>query len=200
MKIILSKGTTQSIYINNNNFLGKKRESNYDTFGDNYFKKVKILLIKAIIIFINELVKKITIKQLVDINKEEMTNSSVEYDKEFLYKKLKEILSCISKKYTNVLAIINNKKLIEYLPNLKDKGEYSQKIFDLSFLDFLEHINGNKNNELLDGFPTIDKIIKNEMKKLRNFDINKLKSCFENYKDLVERRRSRKSKNNKKEI
>ena len=155
------------------------------------------MLIKAIIIFINELVKKI--KQLVDINKEEMTNSSVEYDKEFLYKKLKEILSCISKKYTNVLAI-NNKKLIEHPPNLKDKGEYFQKLFDLSFLDFLEHINGNKDNELLDGFPTIDKIIKNEMKKLRNFDINKLKSCFENYKDLVERRRSRKSKNNKKEI
>ena len=128
-----------------------------------------------------------------------MTNSSVEYDKEFLYKKLKEILSCVSKKYTNILAI-KNKKLIGYLLNLKEKGEYFQKLFDLSFLDFLEHINGNKNNELLDGFPTIDKIIKNEMKKLRNFDINKLKSCFENYKDLVERRRSRKSKNNKKEI
>ena len=138
------------------------------------------MLIKAIIIYINELVKKITIK-------------------EFLYKKLKEILSCVSKKYTNVLAI-KNKKLIGYLLNLKEKGEYFQKLFDLSFLDFLEHINGKKNNELLDGFPTIDKIIKNEMKKLRNFDINKLKSCFENYKDLVERRRSRKSKNNKKEI
>ena len=138
------------------------------------------MLIKAIIIYINELVKKITIK-------------------EFLYKKLKEILSCVSKKYTNVLAI-KNKKLIGYLLNLKEKGEYFQKLFDLSFLDFLEHINGKKNNELLDGFPTIDKIIKNEMKKLRNFDINKLKSCFENYKDLVERRKSRKSKNNKKEI
>ena len=128
-----------------------------------------------------------------------MTYSSVEYDKEFLYKKLKEILSCVSKKYTNVLAI-KNKKLIGYLLILKEKVYYFQKLFDLSFLDFLEHINGKKNNELLDGFPTIDKIIKNEMKKLRNFDINKLKSCFENYKDLVERRRSRKSKNNKKEI
>ena len=138
------------------------------------------MLIKAIIIYINELVKKITIK-------------------EFLYKKLKEILSCVSKKYTNVLAI-KNKKLIGYLLNLKEKGEYFQKLFDLSFLDFLEHINGKKNNELLDGFPTIDKIIKKKKKKLRNFDINKLKSCFENYKDLVERRRSRKSKNNKKEI
>ena len=81
------------------------------------------MLIKAIIIFINELVKKI--KQLVDINKEEMTNSSVEYDKEFLYKKLKEILSCISKKYTNVLAI-NNKKLIGDLLNLKDKENISK--------------------------------------------------------------------------
>ena len=49
MKIILSKGTTQSIYINNNNFLGKKRESNYDTFGDNYFKKVKVLLLNLYI-------------------------------------------------------------------------------------------------------------------------------------------------------
>ena len=54
-------GTTQSIKsINNNNFLGKKRESYYITFSDKYIKKVRILLITAIITFINELIKKFT--------------------------------------------------------------------------------------------------------------------------------------------
>ena len=48
-------GTTQSIKsINNNNFLGKKRESYYITFSDKYIKKVRILLITAIITFINQ--------------------------------------------------------------------------------------------------------------------------------------------------
>lgn len=204
---ILNMTTTQSIeFINNNYLLGKKRERNYDTFTDKYFKKVRTLLIKAIIFFINELIKKFTNndigkgiceKQIVDINKGELTHSSVEYDKEFLHKKIKEILSSISKKYTNYLDI-NNKKIIEDLLNLKDKGEYFQKLFDLSFLDFLEHINGKKNNELLNGFPTIDEIIEKKRQSLSKFDINKLKSCFVKYKDLVENKKSRKSKKNKK--
>ena len=202
---INSVGATQSIkYINNNNFLGKKRESNYITFSDKYIKKVRILTIKMIIIFINDLIIKFTNndigkgmceKKFVEINKKDLTHSSVEYDKEFLNKKIKEILASISKKFTNVLAK-NNKELLEYLLNLKDKGKYFQELFDLSFLDCLEHIRGNKNNELLNGFPTIDKIIEKEMKSLSKYNLAHLKSCFVNYKELVENKKSRKSKNN----
>ena len=201
----LSIDATQSIkYINNNNFLGKKRESNYITFSDKYIKKVRILTIKMIIIFINDLIIKFTNndigkgmceKKFVEINKKDLTHSSVEYDKEFLNKKIKEILASISKKFTNVLPK-NNKELLEYLLNLKDKGKYFQELFDLSFLDCLEHIRGNKNNELLNGFPTIDKIIEKEMKSLSKYNLAHLKSCFVNYKELVENKKSRKSKNN----
>ena len=157
-----------------------------------------------IIIFINELIIKFTNndigkgmceKKFVEINKKDLTHSSVEYDKEFLNKKIKEILSSISKKFTNVLDK-NNKELLEYLLNLKDKGKYFQELFDLSFLDCLEHIRGNKNNELLNGFPTIDKIIEKEMKSLSKYNLAHLKSCFVNYKELVENKKSRKSKNN----
>ena len=201
----LSIDATQSIkYINNNNFLGKKRENNYISFSDKYIKKVRILIIKMIIIFINDLIIKFTNndigkgmceKKFVEINKKDLTHSPVEYDKEFLNKKIKEILSSISKKFTNVLPK-NNKELLEYLLNLKDKGKYFQELFDLSFLDCLEHIRGNKNNELLNGFPTIDKIIEKEMKSLSKYNLAHLKSCFVNYKELVENKKSRKSKNN----
>lgn len=200
-------GTTQSIKsINNNNFLGKKRESYNITFSDKYIKKVRILLITAIITFINELIKKFTNNnigkgslemQFVKIDKKKLTHSSVEYDKEFLNKALKEIISSISEKYTQYNDD-KNKKIIQDLLKLEEKGKYFQKLFDLSFLDFLKHISGKENNELLIGFPTIEHIIKKEMKSLSRYDIDVLKSCFMNYKDLVDMKKSRNPKNNKK--
>ena len=69
------------------------------------------------------------VKQLFPINKTNLSYSSVEYDKEFLYKKLKEILSWISNKYTSVLYT-KNKDLIEYLINLENKGKYFQELFE----------------------------------------------------------------------
>ena len=175
-------GTTQSIKsINNNNFLGKKRESYYITFSDKYIKKVRILLITAIITFINELIKK-------------FTNNNIGKGS---LKALKEIISSISEKYTQYNDD-KNKKIIQDLLKLEEKGKYFQKLFDLSFLDFLKHISGKENNELLIGFPTIEHIIKKEMKSLSRYDIDELKSCFMNYKDLVDMKKSRNPKNNKK--
>ena len=126
-----------------------------------------------------------------------MIHSSVEYDKEFLNKKLKEILSSISNKFTNVLKN-ENKDLIENLINLKNKGKYFQELFDLSFLDCLKHINGTKNSELLNGLSSLDEIIKNEKEKLNGFDIDKLKNCFMNYESLVINKNSRRTKKSKK--
>ena len=129
--------------------------------------------------------------------KEDLSHSSVEYDKEFLDKKLIEILSSISKKYTNYLNN-ENKKLIEYLINLEDKGKYFQKLFELSFLDCIEHINGTKISELLNGLPTMEEMLKNEMKSLSKDDFNNLKECFMNYEQIVKIKKSRKSKKSQK--
>ena len=193
-------------FIENQNFIGKKRKSPDDSNNDKYIKKVRIMTINFIIAFINELIvifnnnnigKGLCKKQLIPINKEDLSHSSVQYDKEFLKKKLKEILSSISKKYTNVLGN-KNKDLIEYLINLEDKGKYFQELFELSFLDCIEHINGTNNSELLNGLPTMEEMLKNEMKSLSKDDYNNLKECFMNYEQIVKIKKSRKSKKSQK--
>ena len=137
---------------------------------DIFVKKIKMLVLKKSYNFINEKIikifnnnigKGICIKQLLPINKTTLYHSSVEYDKEFLNKKLKEIFSSISNKYTSVLNT-KNKNLIDDLINLEEHGKYFKELFELSFLDCSEHIRGTKNSELLDELPKIDDIINNE--------------------------------------
>ena len=123
----------------------KKRKINISTnkifIPDKYIKKIRIKLLNSIVDFINKKIKiffnnigrSICIKQLLSINKSILYKSSVEYDKEFLNKKLKEIFSQINNKYTNYLSN-KNEETIEYLINLEDKGKYFQELFDLSFL------------------------------------------------------------------
>ena len=137
---------------------------------DIFVKKIKMLVLKKSYNFINEKIikifnnnigKGICIKQLLPINKFVLYHSSVEEDKEFLNKKLKEIFSSISNKYTSVLNT-KNKNLIDDLINLEEHGKYFKQLFELSFLDSSEHIRGTKNSELLDELPKIDDIINNE--------------------------------------
>ena len=148
----------------NNNFI------NEIYIPDIFVKKIKMLVLKKSYNFINEKIikifnnnigKGICIKQLLPINKFVLYHSSVEEDKEFLNKKLKEIFSSISNKYTSVLNT-KNKNLIDDLINLEEHGKYFSELFELSFLDCLEHIRGTKNSELLDELPKIDDIINNE--------------------------------------
>ena len=202
--INISYSSNENINNNETNkYIGRKKQKN-DTneesyIPDKYIKKTRIMILNSIITFINQQIILFTTKRkrFLSINKKDLSHSSVEYDKEFLEKKLKEILSSISKKYTNYLDT-ENKKLIEYLINLEDKGKYFQELFELSFLDCIEHINGTKTSELLNGLPTMEEMFKNEMKKLNGFDIDKLKNCFMKYEQKVINKKPRKSKKAKK--
>ena len=138
-------------------------------------------------------------KQLLPINKKylNLNHSYVENDKEFLNKKLKDIFSIISEKYT-CYSKTHNKDLIEKLINLQYYGNYFKELFELSFLDCLEHIRGTKNSELLDGLPKMDQILKNESKNLKNFDLNNIREIIEHYEDRVGERKSRAKKTEKK--
>ena len=184
--------------INNevNNFMGKKHQrddtNEYTYIPDKYVKKSRIISLNYILNFVNQLILLLTTlnKQLFPIDKKDLTHSSVDYDKKFLNKKLKEILSSISEKFTNVLKH-ENKDLIENLISLKDKGNFFKELFDLSFLDCLNHINGKKSIELLNGLPLLDKIIKNVKEKLNGFDIDKIKYCFMNYESIITKKNSR---------
>ena len=200
--------------IENKEMLNKKRKANNKNehqsqfASDNIIKKIRIMILNAIIKFINEKIKiflnndlgkGICIKQLLPINKTILSHSSVEYDKEFLNKKLKEILSPISNKYTNALNT-KNKDLIQDLINLEDKGKYFQELFDLSFLDCLKHIRGTKYSDLLNDLPNIDNILIQDKKNINEKEINNYKYIINNYELIIEHKKARnkkKPKNNK---
>ena len=200
--------------IENKEMLNKKRKANNKNehqsqfASDNIIKKIRIMILNAIIKFINEKLKiffnndigkGICIKQLLPINKTILSHSSVEYDKEFINKKLKEILSSISNKYTNALNT-KNKDLIQDLINLEDKGKYFQELFDLSFLDCLKHISGTKYSDLLNDLPNIDNILIQDKKNINEKEINNYKCIVDNYELIIEHKKARnkkKPKNNK---
>ena len=74
--------------------------------------------------------------------------------------------------------------------NLQYYGNYFKELFELSFLDCLEHI--------LDGLPKMEQILKNEGKNLKNFDLNNIREIFNHYEVRVEDRKSRAKKSKKK--
>ena len=125
-------------------YLRKKR-----SVSDNEIKKGRNILLNSIfrfvnkkirIIFNNDIGKGISIKQFVKISKKELNHSNVEFDKNYLNTKLKEIFSGdISGKFTNFL-INKNEKLLQNLIKI----DYFKELFELTFLQCIEHINGTK--------------------------------------------------------
>ena len=96
-------------------------------------------------VFNNNIGRGIVSKQFVNISQVDLTHSSVEFDKNYLYGKLKDIFSdIISGKYTNFLKN-KNQELVTELINLENYGDYFNSLFELKFLDCIEHINGIKN-------------------------------------------------------
>ena len=173
-------------------YLRKKR-----SVSDNEIKKGRNILLNSIfrfvnkkirIIFNNDIGKGISIKQFVKISKKELNHSNVEFDKNYLNTKLKEIFSGdISGKFTNFL-INKNEKLLQNLIKI----DYFKELFELTFLQCIEHINGTKFIPLLEGFETLDEILLNEEEKLKENDIENYKYIIENYRQCVENKFSRK--------
>ena len=186
--------------------LCKKRNRKNGTNGNNSnLKRVRKMILNSIKRFINKKIKKvfnnnigrgIVSKQFVNISQVDLTHSSVEFDKNYLYGKLKDIFSDnISGKYTNFLKN-KNQELVTELINLENYGDYFDSLFELKFLDCIEHINGIKNISLLDGFESVDEIIINEKDDLDLVDINNYKETIKHYKEYIENKNSRRSRKN----
>ena len=80
-------------------------------------------------------------KKLLTINKDQISNAKIEFNQNFLYKNLGDIFSDpISSKFTNYSSN-HNELLIKSLKNEKDKNKqnFFNKIFNLTFLQCLEH-------------------------------------------------------------
>ena len=194
---------------NDNKYIGKKRETKNNTYSpDKMRKRVRIIALKAIIYFINEKIKYfyknigkgLLEKQFKDIDKTNLSHSKVGYDKIFLEYKLKEIFSWnISSKITTLLKE-HNKNLLGQLINSEIAGNYFKELFEMTFSQCLEHIQGKKYYEIFNGLMNFEKTVDyfcDEKEKNDNIFRESFHLVFMNYQELVERKSTRKPKNSK---
>ena len=194
---------------NKNEYIGKKRETKNNTYSpDKMRKRVRIIALKAIIYFINEKIKSfyknigkgLLEKQFKDIDKTNLSHSNVGYDKIFLEYKLKEIFSWnISSKITTLLKE-HNKNLLGQLINSEIAGNYFKELFEMTFSQCLEHIQGKKYYEIFNGLMNFEKTVDyfcDEKEKNDNIFRESFHFVFMNYQELVERKSTRKPKNAK---
>ena len=172
--------------INQDNKNKNSRKFDYS----NILKRIRTLILDFVRDFINQKLIKIyknigdgiKIKNLF-VNPKTKEKENIKYFREFMTKTIGEIFSCaISKRYTNFNEN-KNKVLIEELINEKDlnKKIYFEKLFNLSFLDCLEHIMEQKDIDVLKGIKLFSEF-KNDPSELRKkkFEPNYYLPTFEN--------------------
>ena len=155
---------------------GRKRtrdgeEGMHDKYADdNLRRKVKHIVLKELLEFINKKIyekyngnigKGLAMKKLHIINQKQKANSDIIYNKNFLHKKLGDIFSAdISSRFTSFLKC-HNKIVIENLLNEENVKirQYFTNLFNLTFLDSLNHFIGKKIFEELLGLPNYKEII-----------------------------------------
>ena len=194
--------------IKNDDKKNDKKEPKHNKFtDDNVRKKIKHIIIKSIMKFLNMKIKalfngnignNVFKKELLTLNKTPKFESSIEYNKQLLNKTLKEIFSVnISSRFTNYKPDFN-KNLIEKLINEEDKEkrDYFQKIFNLTFSDCLQHFNRAKDIKELDGMDCIDDVLEefnNDKEYKSTLDYH-----IKNYEIILNRKKSRAPKKKKK--
>ena len=210
-----------------NNKFGRKRKgenedidnnnNGHDKFSDdNIRRKLKRLIISHLKKYINNQIKikfngkigkGIFKKELYTLNHQQIANINVKYNQLLLKKTLNEIFSeKISGKITN-LPEDHNKIIIQELINEKDKEKriYFQNLFNLTFLDCLEYLRGDKYIEQLNGlelFSEFNEIKQEFLKKYKDGEmyVDQLKYYLKEYEKIINKKNPRKSskKRNKK--
>ena len=145
---------------------------------DNLIMKCKSILINKLLLFINkklieiynnEICSGICFKKLMMINR----NIIIDFNKNLLTKTLLEIFSePICPRITNALPD-HNKHLIKHLLNEKDddKRYYFENLFNLYFLECIEHFTNKRTIDELQGLKTFNEI-KNDKDELEKLHIN----------------------------
>lgn len=163
-----------------NTFIPKLKERHTKYSYDNLKRECKHLVIENVIKFINNKIYEVyegnigqglTVKKLFKLNQKQKINADVDFNKEFINKTLKEILSQdISKKF-KFYSQDHNKKLIEQL--IFEKKYDFEKLFNITFIDCVEHFIEDKKIEELNGLTLFSE--------LKNNIINKHKKDGESY-------------------
>ena len=196
---------------------GKKRErenknkSEHTKFSnDNIRRKIKSLLLRYILIFVNKKIYSmydgnighgIFKMQLKTLEQSQVSDATIRFNKELLKKTLREILSKnISGKYTNLYKDYN-KFLINTLINEEDenKRKYFKSLFNLTFTDCLKQFRGDQKLEVLEGLELFDDIKEIKFEYLNKYEdgdeyIKKLKHYLKNYENIINGKKLKKIK------
>jgi len=180
---------------------------NHNRFADDNIRtKCKNYVLKNVLEFINKKIEEIFngnighgifIKKLLIINQKQKSISSIQFNKNFLDKTLGKIFSeNISTRYTTY-PLNHNNNLIKQLLNDKDKEKknYFQRLFSLTFSDCLKHFRGSQIIEELKGLKGFDSI-KSEIENDEDY-LKTLEYYIMNYEDIIKSKRVRKSKEKK---
>ena len=189
----------------------KKKEDKsfrvHDKFvDDNVRRKCKHLILDSIREFINQKIniiydgnigKNIFKKEILVLNNRQKVDSTINYNKDFLFKTIGEIFSdTISTRFTNYPPD-HNKILIKSLKNEEDedKRKYFNKLFNLTFLQCLKHFREEDVIEEIKGLKCLREIIQESDYEKEYIDL--LIYYFTNFENIIYKKKARKSKKKK---
>ena len=145
-------------------------------------------------------------KKLVKMKQFQIVNSNIEFNKLFIHKKLKDIFSENLSSRCTSYSIDHNKNLVNDLLNEKDltRRNKFQELFELTFLDCVEHLRGSKYIDILEDLEKYDKVCDNlngdeDYKESFRCYIDNFETIINNKKSRVpyEKRKSKQVKNKK---
>ena len=208
----------ETIFIEKKNISGRKRKlekndninKEHNKFSDdNARRKVKRIVFTHLLKYINKQIKikyngkigkGIFKKELQILNQAQITNSSATFNKELLNKTLYDIFSDKISSRITTYPKDHNKVIIERLINEKDteKRIYFQNLFNLTFLDCLEYLSGDKHFEQLNGLELFSEFKEIKQDFLIKYDdgeeyVKILKYHLKEYKNIINNKSSRES-------
>jgi hypothetical protein len=190
---------------NNDNENSEDKKAHNKFSDDNLRKKCKNTILKYTLKFINEKIRekyKSNLghgkfkKELKILNQEKKAKSTVDFDKSFLTKTLKEIFSGdISARFYNFTKDYN-RELIKSLIQDKDeeRKQFFIKLFNITFIECLKYFREDEeglNLEELNGFKKIS-LIKDELiKKHGNDYIEMFIHYLNNFEEIINNKKGR---------
>ena len=140
----------------------------------------------------------LTIKKLMKMNQSQKANAGVEFNKKFITQNLKEIFSQKITKKISLHEPDHNKRLIDTL--LSEKRDKFEKLFNLTFIECLEHFIENKEIDELKGLKLFSEL-KEEIVKKHEKDgeayYENLKIFLKDFENKINRAKPRKKREKK---
>ena len=207
--ILKPKKVKQIILLNNK----RKKDSNkkvnpkHTKFGYDNLKRVcKHLVIENVLKFINNKIYEVYNgiicdglfkKELVKLNQFQKKNADVEFNKSFIYKTLKEILSQNITKKIKLLEEDHNKRVIDKI--IEEKKDIFEKLFNLTFIECADHFIGNKQIAELNGLIHFSELKGRFLNKYENDGeafYRNIEIYLKNFENIINNAKSRKKRLN----